>query len=95
MKVPLRGNALGRLKQVDTDYKNFIDQGLNKFTSRVIKNLYGLFPLCLFQACLDLCPGLQFVAAPSMGSSETYFLNGVPIQSVHFLASLFFSQIGK
>ena len=82
IKVPLKGNALERLKQVDADYNNFIDQGLNKLFCRFIKHLYGLFPIFLFQMGFEVCPRLQFIVTSTMGSSETYFLNGVPIQSV-------------
>ena len=51
--------------------------------------------MIIFKAWLKRNPGLQTVATPSMGSSEPYFLNGVPIQSVHMMGSPQTSQIGE
>ena len=97
IKVPLRGDGTlaERLKRVNEDYNNYLDQGSHKIFMRYVKNFYGIFPMVILKALEDRFPGLQTVVSPINGSSETYFLNEVPIQSVYFFSSLQASQIGE
>ena len=94
IKVPLKVNASERLKHVDEDYNNFHDEGLNKMF-RFLKNFYGLAPRFMMKSAIEASHLFQTGIASLVGSSETYFLNGIPIQSVHPLSPLFYSNASK